>query len=65
MKGSTGVAERGRHAPSFEELYTELRERICLLVYPPGAMLSERTNVTNETRRVEDRQEMTAWCRLG
>ena len=28
-------------------------------------MLSERTNVTNETRRLEDRQEMTARCRLG
>jgi hypothetical protein len=27
-------------------------------------MLSERTNMTNETRWLEDRQEMTARCRL-
>jgi hypothetical protein len=33
--------------------------------YLATAMLIERTNVTNETRRLEDRQEMTARCRLG
>jgi hypothetical protein len=27
-------------------------------------MFSERTDVANETRRLEDRQEMTARCRL-
>lgn len=41
------MAVQGRTQPNidrtFEAIYHELRERISLLVYPPGALLSENT----------------------
>ncbi len=36
-----------RSAERFERIHTELRDRICLLEYPPGALLSE-TEIAKE-----------------
>jgi DNA-binding GntR family transcriptional regulator len=37
---------RSNTAWTFDAMYTELRKRICLLIYPPGTMLSESTLAT-------------------
>ena len=37
----TTVSEKETGAERFERIYCELRDRICLLTYPPGTVLSE------------------------
>lgn len=60
---------------SQEEIYEQLRERICLLQYPPGAVLSEnalaaefgvsRTPVRSALRRLEFEGLVTSMAGVG